>query len=74
MGEELYGSDDPENCKKWLGREATVKYVREYDHWMVGIEEDGSVEFYMEEIECVIEDVEIPESDEPIDVLLGGML
>ena len=70
MGEELYGSDDPELMKAWCGKEATVKYVKEYDHWMVGIEEDD-VEFFMEEIECIIEDVEISESEEPINVLLG---
>lgn len=73
MGEELYGSDDPELMKAWCGKEATVKYVKEYDHWMVGIEEDD-VEFFMEEIECVIEDAEIDESGESLDVLLGGIV
>ena len=74
MGAELYGADDPEDYGRWLGKEATVKYVRKYKHWFVGIEEDDDVEFYMEEIECIIEDVEISESDESIDILLGGVL
>ena len=70
MGKELYGSDDPEIMKSWCGKEATVKYVKEYDHWMVGIEEDD-VEFFMEEIDCVLEDEEIDESGESLDALLG---
>lgn len=74
MGAELYGADDPEDYGRWLGKEATVKYVREYEHWLVGIEEDPCIELYMEEIECIIEDAEISESDESIDILLGGVL
>lgn len=70
MGLELYGVDDPEPYKKWCGKEATVLKVDKPDHWMVYIEEDN-VEFFMEEIECVIEDAEISESDEHINVLLG---
>lgn len=40
---------------------------------MVSIEE-GDVEFYMDEIECIVDDAEIAESDEPIGILIGGMI
>lgn len=71
MGHELYGADDPASYKKWCGKEATVLKVDKPDHWMVYIEEDDGVCFFMEEIECIIEDAEISESEEPISVLLG---
>lgn len=74
MGEELYGADDPEEYEKWLGQEVTVRYVKQYSEWIVGIEEDKDVEFYMEEIECIVEDTEITESEESIDMLLGGVM
>ena len=41
---------------------------------MVSIEEESGVEFYMEEIECIVEDTEISESEESIDILLGGAM
>lgn len=74
MGAELYGSDDPPSLEKYCGQEVTVKAVRHYDHYMVAIEEEDFVEFYMEEIECVVEDTEIAESEESIDILLGGVM
>lgn len=74
MGEELYGADDPEDYKQWLGQEVTVRQVRKYDQWIVGIEEDKDVEFYMEEIECIVEDTELSESDESLSILLGGTM
>lgn len=74
MGEELYGADDPEDYKQWLGQEVTVRYVKQYGEWIIGIEEDKDVEFYMEEIECIIEDTEISESDESLSILLGGVM
>ena len=74
MGEELYGADDPEDYEKWLGQEVTVRYVKQYSEWIVGIEEDKDVEFYIEEIECIVDDTEITESDESIDFLLGGAM
>ena len=74
MGEELYGADDLEDYEKWLGQEVTVRYVKQYSEWIVGIEEDKDVEFYMEEIECIVDDTEITESDESIDFLLGGAM
>lgn len=69
-GNELYGAYDPEAYKKWCGQEVTVKRVSKPDHWMVDIEE-GDACFFMEEIECIVDDVEISESDTPIDALLG---
>lgn len=71
MGEELYEGDDPEELKEWCGQEVTVRSVLHSTEWMVCIEEDGDAEFYMEEIECVVDDIEIEESGEPISVLLG---
>lgn len=73
-GEELYGADDPEEYRKWCGKEATVKKIDEPEPWMVYIEEDDSVCFFMEEIECIVNDVEIAESSESISVLLGGAI
>lgn len=74
MGAELYGSDDPDEYAKWLGQEVTVRYVKQYSEWIVGIKEDKGVEFYMEEIECIVDDTEIAESEESIDILLGGVM
>lgn len=71
-GSELYGADDPEDYKQWCGKEVTVKTVSKPDHWMVEIEEDDAC-FFMEEIECIIDDVEISESEESISVLLAGV-
>lgn len=72
MGSELYGSDDPDEYAKWLGQEVTVRHVTRYGEWVVGIEEDKDVEFYMEEIEGIVDDAEIAESDESLSILLGG--
>ena len=75
MGNELYGVDDPDEYKEWLCQEVTVRHVAQYGQkWMVGIEEDKDVEFYMEEIECIVEETEIPESDESLSALLGGVM
>lgn len=74
MGEELYGADDPEDYAKWLGQEVTVRHVKKYEQWIIGIEEDKDVEFYMEEIECIVEESEITESDESLSALLGGVM
>ena len=72
MGSELYGADDPADYKKWCGKEATVSKVGKPDQWMVYIEEDDGACFFMEEIECIVDNVEIPESEESLSVLLGG--
>lgn len=74
MGEELYGADDPEGLAQYCGQEVTVKEVKHYEHYMVAIEEEQGVEFYMEEIECIVEDTELPESDESLSALLGGVM
>ena len=73
MGEELYGADDPADYEKWLGQEVTVRYVKQYTEWIIGIEEDKDVEFYLEEIECIIDEAELSESDESLEALLGGI-
>lgn len=70
IGEELYGVDDPVEYEKYLGKEVTVRCIKHYREWMVGIEEDESIDFYMEEIECIIDDADIKESDIPIGTLL----
>ena len=71
-GSELYGAEDPEELAEWCGKEATVCEVYNIlGNWMVKIEEDDTAQFYMEEIECVVEDIEILESDEPLSVIIG---
>lgn len=74
MGEELYDGDDPEALKQYCGQEVTVRKVSCYRQWMVAIEEADFAEFYMEEIECIVEETEIHESDESISTLFGGMI
>lgn len=72
-GSELYGGDDPEELKQWCGKVVTVSRVQEHVQWMVYIQEDKDACFYMEEIECIVDDgVEIEESDEPLCIILGG--
>lgn len=71
MGKELYGLADPEYYKKWLCKEVTVKKVGKLDQWAVYIEEEETVHFIMEEIDHIVEDTEISESEESICVLLG---
>lgn len=72
MGLELYGGDDPEELREWCGQEVTVANVKRYTQWMVRIEEGKNAYFFMEEIDCIVEDDEIAESEESIDVILGG--
>lgn len=74
FGLEKYGADDPDYLKVWCGHEVTVDHVERHTDWMVYIEEDDNACFFMEEIECIIEEMEIPESDESIDVLFGGVM
>ena len=75
MGAELYGADDPEEFRKWLGQEVTVRSVSyPVDAWFVEINEDDRVAFYLEEIESIIEDTEIEETTASVDDLLGGIL
>lgn len=72
LGEELYGCDDPEEIEKWCGHEVTVRATRRgiQTGWLISIEEDKNAEFYIEEIECIVDDSEISESDAPLNVLL----
>lgn len=70
-GEELYGGDDPEELKKWCGKEVTVRRVKKYSEWMVGIVEAPEADFYIEEIECIVEDAQIEESDIPLSEFIG---
>ena len=75
MGAELYGADDPDEFRKWLGQEVTVRSVScPGDEWFVEINEDDRVAFYLEEIESIIEDTEIEETTASVDDLLGGIL
>ena len=71
-GKELYGIDDPVECKHLCGQEVVVRKVECGSRWMVYIEEDEDACLLMEEIECIVEDAEIAESSEPIAALLGG--
>lgn len=70
-GKELYGIDDPAEFKHLCGKEVVVSRVVGGSRWMVYVDEDEKARFLMEEIECIIEDAEISESEEPINVLLG---
>lgn len=74
MGSELYGGSDPEELQEWCGQEVTVSRVHKHSEWMVYIEEDEDACFYMEEIECIVDNSEIPESEESLSVLLGGVM
>lgn len=73
MGAELYGGEDPEELQKWCGQEATVARITQHNDsiWMVDIEEDENACFYMEEIDCTVDDAEIEESEELLSVLIG---
>lgn len=73
MGEELYGAEDPMWMQKWLGQEAIVESVEMLDVPIVRIEdedENGRPCFYMEEIDCIVADDDLEESDVPLSKLL----
>lgn len=75
LGKELYGWEDPPDLRRFLGSIGTVTKVEETSGgqtYTVTIEENytGSL-FLIEEIEYVIPDEELEESDESIDTLLG---
>lgn len=73
LGVELYGGEDPESLKIWLGKEVTVKDIHPIGDWTFSIEEDDEANFFIEEVECIVDiDEEIEESDASISVLLGG--
>ena len=71
-GQELYAIDDPVEYKHFCGQEVTVRKVEKGRYWMVFIEEHEKACFLMEEIECILDSVEMPESEESLSVLLGG--
>lgn len=73
MGAELYGGSDPEELQEWCGQEATVARIKQHNDsiWMVYIEENEDACFYMEEIDCMVDDAEIEESEESLSVLIG---
>lgn len=73
LGSELYGGEDPESLKVWLGKEVTVAKIYPSGDWTFTIEEDGDAAFYIEEVECIVDDIEINESDASLSVLLGGI-
>ena len=72
-GAELYGGEDPEFLKCWCGKEVTISKISPHGDWTAGIEEDESAFFFIEEIECIVDDIEINESDEPFSILIGGV-
>lgn len=73
LGAELYGGEDPESLKYWCGKEVTISRVEPNGDWTAGIEEDPDAFFFIEEIECIIDDTEIDESDEPLSIIIGGV-
>lgn len=72
FGEELYGAEDPPSCARYLGQEVTISKKENHNFPCIFIEEEDGVAFYMEEIECIVSETEIDESDAPISVLLGN--
>lgn len=73
LGAELYGGEDPESLKVWLGKEVTVKNISPYGDWTFSIEEDSEADFFIEEVECIVDVYEeIEESDASLSILLGG--
>jgi hypothetical protein len=70
----LYGGEDPESLECWLGKEVTVRKIYPHGDWTFGIEEDEDAVFFIEEVECIVDDTEIKESDESLDILIGGIV
>lgn len=73
-GAELYGGDDPVELQEFLGKEVTVRRVETHGDHIVLIQEDLDAAFFMEEIECIVnEDTEtsIEESDIPLNEFIG---
>lgn len=76
IGHELhgndYGADNPEELRQWFGKEVTVKKVDTAFDPMVWIEEDVHAQFFMEEIECIVDnEEELDESDMDITALFA---
>ena len=73
LGEALYSADDPQEYVKYLGQEVTVlETFKSGDLRYVRIDSGADdCTFLIEEIECIIDDVEIPESEESIAEYLG---
>lgn len=67
LGAELYEADDPEVCEAYLGNIVTAKKIFEDTHnktWMIDIEENPHVTFFIEEIEDLAEGYENEEMEE----------
>lgn len=75
LGGELYGWEDPSELKQFLGTIGTVVRVNEsHDSktYTVEIEENGTgTSFILEEIEYIVPETELEESDSSISDLLG---
>lgn len=74
IGHELYGAEDPAEFAQYCGQEVTVRKIDNPHQWMVYIEEHDRACFFMEEVECILDDAEIDESGESLDALLGVMV
>ena len=74
MGEELYGGNDPDSVAYWCGKEVTIAQICERYEFPICIEEDPDSWFCIEEIECIVEDTEIQESDSSLADLFGGAM
>lgn len=72
-GSEVYGGEDPEWLKKWCGQEVTIREILQNVDFPVGIEEDYGAWFCVEEIEHIVNDVDIEESNESLESLFGGV-
>lgn len=75
MGSELFGWEDPPELEQFLGTVVTITRVeKSYDEntYTVETEENQSgSSFILEEIECIIPDEELEESDMDLSCLIG---
>lgn len=76
LGKELYNIADPKEMAKFLGTNVTVSSVKEYGFGNVQLtevyfDEGDGVYFLIEEIEGIVEDKPLEESDMSIEDFLG---
>ena len=54
-------------------KRSPLKNIHPYGDWTFSIEEDSEANFFIEEVECIVDvDEEIEESDASLSILLGG--
>lgn len=75
LGHELFGWADPDILNEYLGTIVTVKRVErseDNDTWYIYFEEIGTDDpFILQEIDSIVPDQELEESDASLSLLLG---